>query len=67
MTRQLIFKVAKSSKIAERESKVMRVTGGFYNLIQELSEETNLPKVRIMEQITDFLTDNILIREDGND
>lgn len=64
MAKQLKFKVSKASKVAERESKVMRVTGGFYNLIQELAEQTNLPKVRIMEQITDFLIDEIVIEEE---
>ena len=62
--KQLKFKVAKPRKAADRESKVMRVTGGFYNLVQELAKETNLPIVRIMEQITDYLTDNIIIEED---
>ena len=64
MAKRLVFKVSKSSKAAEKESKVMRVTGGFYNLIQELAEETNLPKVKILEQITDFLTDEIRIEEE---
>ena len=64
MAKRLVFKVNKANKAAERESKVMRVTGGFYNLIQELAEETNLPKVKILEQITDFLTDEITIEEE---
>lgn len=64
MAKRLVFKVAKTNRVAERESKVMRVTGGFYNLIQELAEETNLPKVEIINKITDFLTDEISIEEE---
>jgi len=67
MAKRLVFKVAKSNKINERESMVMRVTGGFYNLVQELANETNLPKVEIINRITEFVTDYIDITEVDND
>lgn len=52
---KLIFTIPKREKLNENETKVVRVSSEFYNLLITISNETNLSHTQITEKIADYL------------
>lgn len=65
MKNKAIFPVVKPAEL--NSSKALRVSGNFFDLVEEIKTSTGLTNVQVTEIICDFVSENMeILDEDGD-